>query len=332
VLIALAILGLLTALVTVPVDTTPLESHPHPSTSYAVAVAAYDSVRARERDVVMKDGGSLLYVHGQRTPRAIVLVHGITNSPRQFRELAELFHARGYTVLVPRLPLHGLRGADVERLKSLTAEQYRDYADRSVDIATGLGDSVFVMGLSAGANVAAWIAQHRREVARVVVIAPAISLAAVPAMLDAPMMNAMDRAPNVTIRQQPDTSRPHAYFGVSTRALGETLRFAASVLHEAERGAPVVPDLIVVSNANDRTVDEGPARRLDSLWRARPGTTVRRYRFDKQLALPHDVIDVSQRCGMPALVYPVLIALMEKRSIDEVPAPPARCGVPPQPK
>ncbi|MEO7455535.1 MAG: alpha/beta fold hydrolase, partial [Gemmatimonadaceae bacterium] len=302
----------------------PLPSHPHPIAAYALATAAYDSLRAHERNDVMADGASMIFVHGARTPRAIVLVHGLTNSPRQFRELAELFYDRGYNVIVPRLPLHGLRTADVASLGALTADAYRDYADGAVDIAGGLGDSVFVMGLSAGGNVASWIAQRRPDVTRVVVIAPAIALGKLPALLDAPAMNLMERVPSITIRQKADTGRRHAYFGVSTRALGETLRFAATVRADAEQDAPAVHDLTMVTNANDRTVDPASALALAALWQSREGVRISYFTFDVALRLPHDLIDASQRCGMPDAVYPVLIALVEKQPVV-TPTAASRC-------
>jgi carboxylesterase len=271
----------------------------------------------------------MLRVHGARTPRAIVLVHGLTNSPRQFRELAEQFHGRGYNVIVPRMPLHGLRAGDVEVLKGLTAEKLRTYADRAADIADGLGDTVLVIGLSTGGDVAAWMAHHRPDVTRIVVVAPALKLARLPAKVAVPLMNLADRMPNVTIRQRPDTSRRHAYFGVSTRALAETFRFGATVVREAEASTPVVAQLALVTNGNDRTIDERAALALADAWGRREGVTVQRFRFDPALALPHDLIDVSQGCGAPAVVYPVLIALIERG--DMSPLAPARtpCGVVP---
>lgn len=312
-LIALAVLGFVSALLMVPVDTDPLPSRAHPRASYAEAVAAFDSLHTAEAPLVMRDGASLLFVHGERTPRSIVLVHGLTNSPRQFRELAEQLYGRGYNVVVPRLPLHGLRAGDVEVLKALTAGKLRAYADQAVDIAAGLGDTVLVLGLSTGGNVAAWMAHHRADVARIVVVAPALKLARLPAMLAAPSMNLADRMPNVTIRQRPDTSRRHAYFGVSTRALAETFRFGATVVREAEEKAPLVANLALVTNGNDRTIDENSALALADAWSRYDGIRVERFRFDAALGLPHDLIDVSQRCGAPELVYPVLIALVEMR-------------------
>jgi esterase/lipase len=319
-LIALAVAALLSGMLLVGVNTSPLPADPRALRGYEASVVAFDSMRAAEGPLVVQDGGSLLYVHGHRTPRTILLLHGLTNSPRQFRELAEQFHARGYNVLVPRLPLHGLREGDVAALGALTAEQLRDYGDRAVDMAVGLGDTLIVLGLSTGGNVAAWAAHHRPEAARIVVVAPAIKLARLPSSLAGPAMNLLDRVPNVVIRQQPDTTRPHAYFGVSTRALAETFRFGVSVAREAAAGAPVVRDLTMVTNANDRTIDERAALDLAAAWARDPAVTVAMFRFDAGLGLPHDVVDATQRCGRTDLVYPVLIALVEKESVAPIAA------------
>jgi esterase/lipase len=312
-IVALVVLGVIAGLAAIPIDTRPLRSNPHPIAAYVDAVAAFDSLRADEDGRVMPDGASLMFVHGRRMPRAIVLIHGLTNSPRQFRELAQQFHERGYNVIVPRLPQHGLEPANISHLKTLTAEKYRDYADQAIDLAQGLGDTVFAIGLSAGGNVAAWIAQHRPDVARVIIIAPAITVARIPGLLDAPAMNLMERVPNISIHQRPDSGRGHAYFGTSTRGLGETLRFGATVM-AADRDPPAVRDITVVINDNDHTVDEEPVLHLADAWQ-RDGVVTTTYRFDRRLKLPHDVIDVTQRCGLPAVVYPALIALLEKQLV-----------------
>jgi alpha-beta hydrolase superfamily lysophospholipase len=55
--------------------------------------------------------GYALRDHGRRTERAIVLIHGFTNCPAMYRQLAEQLHKDGANVLVPRLPRHGLENA-----------------------------------------------------------------------------------------------------------------------------------------------------------------------------------------------------------------------------
>jgi esterase/lipase len=325
-LVALLVLSLLTAFVTVPIDTRSLAAAPHPSDDYGVAAATIDVMRTRDSGLVMPDGASVAYLHGHRTPRAVVPIHGLTNSPRQFRELAQLIFDRGDNVVVPRLPLHGLVAGDVDVLREVTAERYRSYADTAVDIARGLGDTVIVIGLSAGGNVAAWIVQHRADVARVIVVSPALTLARIPRLLATPAMNVLERVPNYTIRQAPDTLRPHAYFGVSTRGLGETLRFGASVMEDVERDPPLVRDITMVLNENDRTISARSATSLAERWRTRDGVSVTVHHFPRALRLPHDLIDVSQHCGMPSIVYPVLIALMDKRGVTDESAAAGPCS------
>lgn len=45
--------------------------------------------------------------HGHKTDEVFVLLHGITNTPVQFREFAEILFLRGANVLIPRMPFHG---------------------------------------------------------------------------------------------------------------------------------------------------------------------------------------------------------------------------------
>lgn len=39
--------------------------------------------------------------------------------------------------------------------------------------------------------------------------------------------------------------------------------------------------------------------------------------LDGRLGLPHDVIDITQKCGVTAVAFAVLIALLEKRAVPE---------------
>ncbi|MGH7620538.1 MAG: alpha/beta hydrolase, partial [Gemmatimonadaceae bacterium] len=147
----------------VPVRAGDLRSHPHPSRTYAEAVARARKLVTSDDSIVAEGGATILLVHSGRAPRAVVLFHGFTNSPRQFAELADSLFASGDNVLVPRLPHHAERGKDVSALSRLTAAELCRTADQAVDIASGLGDSVVVLGLSVGGVMATWAGEHRRE-------------------------------------------------------------------------------------------------------------------------------------------------------------------------
>ena len=95
---------------------------------------------------------SILLTHGIRTERAVFFFHGLTNCQQQFRELGQIFFDMGDNVLILRLPRHGMPDRKVENLSPLKAEELRDCADTSVDIACGLGQKVYVCGLSGWRN------------------------------------------------------------------------------------------------------------------------------------------------------------------------------------
>src|SRR5690349_16333948 len=142
---SIVLVFLLTAFL--PTNTDSLVSHPQPATDYEAAVARARLFQ-RGDSIAAASGRSVLRVHGHRTPRAVVLFHGLTNSPYQFRDLADSIYAAGDNVFVPRLPWHALPGGRQRELARITATALRGVADTSVDIASALGDTVIASGLS----------------------------------------------------------------------------------------------------------------------------------------------------------------------------------------
>ena len=68
--------------------------------------------------------------HGARTPTVHVLLHGYTNAPAQFREVAAAYFEAGDNVLVPRAPFHGYADPLTRELSGLTPEVLRDVLQR----------------------------------------------------------------------------------------------------------------------------------------------------------------------------------------------------------
>jgi esterase/lipase len=293
----------------VPVRTAGLVSHAVPAMSYDDAVERI--VRRQEADdrVAAEGGRSIFLTHGIRSARAVVLLHGFTNSPRQFEHLAAMLYAAGDNVYVPRLPHHAERNGTAKTLASLTAEELRDYADSAMDVADGLGDSVVVAGLSAGGTVAAWIAQTRGDAQRVMIIAPLLAIARVPQLLETPLMNLALRIPNVTQADSPDPSRPDRELGVSSRAIAQVMRLGTAVRRTAALTPPLVHEIVFVTNANDKTVKTAPVVDLARVW-SRAGSAVTVYEFPRSLGLAHDVAEEVGPHAQPTLVYSELLALI----------------------
>jgi esterase/lipase len=291
----------------IPLRSGDLDSHPFPVSSYSAAVARVAAQQAADDRVASPVGRTLLLSHGQRSARVDVLLHGFTDSPNQFAALADSLFREGDNVYVPRLPHHAERAGDARALAGLTAVQLRKTADSAVDVAVGLGDTITVVGLSAGGTMAGWIGQHRTEVRRVVMIAPAFEAGRVPSRLEGFLINLTERLPNVTRRSAPDTARPDRNPGFATHALAEVLRLGTAVRSAAAHSPPKAKELTLLLNDRDRTVKSAAALKLARQWAA-SGATVSVYRFPASLGLPHNVLD-GREGNDPQIVYPTLMAL-----------------------
>jgi carboxylesterase len=272
--------------------------------SYTRAVAMIARRQAADDRVAVPSARSILLTRGAPSARAIVLLHGLTNSPQEFEPLARRLHADGNNVLVPRFPLHGLRDGSARSLATLKASQLRAFADSVMSEAEGLGDSVVVAGLSLGGTVAAWIGQER-AVRRAVLIAPALEPGHIPAILDRLLVGLVDRLPDVTRRSARDTARPDREPGFSTRAIAELLELGGSVIRDAAREAPRTQQFVVLVNAADRTVRESAAEALARDW-ARHGAAVSVFELPDSLRLPHNIIDPDRGRVMGAAMLELL--------------------------
>src|SRR5204862_7923704 len=125
-----------------------LRSRPDPAKDYAEGLERPARLQAEDDERISPVCRTRALLHGQRTERVVILVHGLTNCPQQWATFADLLHARGCNVLLPRMPRHGFQDRMTIEPSRLRAEELRDFADRVVDAAAGLGDDVILAGLS----------------------------------------------------------------------------------------------------------------------------------------------------------------------------------------
>jgi len=290
-----------------------------PPITYAEAVERVARRQAADDSVVAPGGRSILMTHGDRTPHTFVLLHGFTNSPSQFEELGARLFAAGDNVYIPRLPRHAEREAPVRALSRVKADELTMFADSVVDVARGLGDSVVVVGLSAGGSIAAWIAQWRGEVLRSVLIAPALGVGLLSDEGGRELVELASVLPNVRRTTRPDTTRPDMVQGTTSRGLAEVLSLGHRVRDQAEERAPRAGEMLFLLNQRDQTVSEKAALDLAQRWSDR-GASVAVYRFPASARLPHNVMEAAGRGGNPEMVYPIITALARAQA----PPPPAK--------
>src|SRR6266478_8011554 len=154
--------------------------------SYAEAIEIAKGLQDLDGPNVNPVCHTRLYTHGEPTARALVLLHGFTNCPRQFDDIGKDFFSRGWNVLIPRYPRHGY----TDRLNTAIAELRSDHliavANRSAEAGAGLGERLTVAGLSLGAILTGHIAETR-AVERAVLVAPMFGLRPFPG----PVLTAM---------------------------------------------------------------------------------------------------------------------------------------------
>jgi hypothetical protein len=299
----------------------PLSVTPAPARSYAEAKGRIERFKALDRDPrILPQAYTQLYDCGERTPLAVVLLHGLTNHPGQFVQFAPLVRELGANVFVPRLPEQGDRDRMTTRLENLTAEMLLASAGEAVDIACGLGERVCVLGISTSALLCAYFVQHRADVAHAIAVSPVFALLKFPYPASRLIGGAMRRLPNAFIwwdpRNKENIMPPTGYPRFSTHALGDCLLLADDVW-DASRAEPFAGGrATVLTNERDPAVNNRAADGVALAWQRYRRETTQAYRFT-DLPEDHDIIDPQNATPRTDIVYPVLMQFV--RQTMEVP-------------
>jgi alpha/beta hydrolase family protein len=283
--------------------------------SYAEAIEIAKGLQDLDGPNVNPACHTRLYTHGQQTERALVLLHGFTNCPRQFDDVGKDFFSRGWNVLIPRYPRHGYTNRLNTAIAELRADHLVAAANRSVDAGFGLGARLTVAGLSLGAALAGYMAQTREGIDRTVMIAPMFGLKPIPG----PLLSAASRLayvlPNFYIwwnsRLKDKIGPPHGYPRLSTHAYAALFEVGRRLFSEARKAAPRSDPITVITNAAEPRLDNRFTYQLIDLWR-QLGTHVETFEFPLSEGLPHDLVDpVSNPSGVTDASYPVLKRFIE---------------------
>ena len=287
----------------------------NPAVDHDEAVSRVDDLRAADEasGVINPVCLPTAMTHGEKTDKIIVFFHGFTSCPEQFRELAEQFYDQGYNVYIPRMPHHGHADQMSEALLNTSAEELAAFATESIDIARGLGDEVIVGGLSGGGTITAWVAQEHEDVDLAVMVAPFLGIGFIPTVLNRPVARLIDDIPNIwmwwdpTTKENSPTTAPYSYPRYPLHALAEYLRLGYATQQGAKQTRPDVNSIVVITNANDSSVDNNVAAQLVDAWNIHGEEYLDTYEFEKAYNLPHDLISPTREDGNPGIVYPIII-------------------------
>lgn len=303
----------------------PWESVPraHPARSYEEAVARGEVLQQRDDPAwrvdqslePLHDGcGTRLLLHGERTERVVVLLHGYTKCPNQYDALAQLLHQQGYSVIVPRYPFHGYADTMTDALAEMTAERLLETVQEAVDVACGLGEHVTVLGFSLGGLLASWLAQHRADLDYVLIVAAPFTVHTFPAWMNRILANLFIMLPPSFIwwdgKAKADAHRGiFAYPRFPSNSFGHLLRIGLLVQQSARRQRPAARNIVISANPTDESVDNRGAQRLLDRWREH-GANVYWHEFDEEWGLAHEIMDPLHKMQQVERVYPLLLELI----------------------
>jgi pimeloyl-ACP methyl ester carboxylesterase len=252
---------------------------------------------------------SLVY-RGERGAGAVILLHGLTASPPAWRDVASALAARGRTVVVPRLLLHGHANRMTAALRGITARALVDDVAAIVRAVAQLGEEVTIAGHSLGATLALDAAARGPEVARAIAVAPFLGIAGVPHEVHPLLLRGLGLVPGVFLWWDPvlrDKLEPaHGYPRYPLAALIAGLSIADRARDDAHR-APNACAIDIVINAAETSVNNRTAQRLADDWR-RAGASIAVHRLHG-LDWSHDIIEPAREPAQRALA--TLVEIIE---------------------
>jgi len=108
---------------------------------------------------------------GEKGKTGILLIHGFTVTPANFRGFADALASDGYTVSLPLLPGHG---GTPDELLEVTWQDWLAEVVKAYDALRAECSEVFVAGISLGGALALQLATQRRDMKKLFLLAPAV--------------------------------------------------------------------------------------------------------------------------------------------------------------
>ncbi|MDX2080640.1 MAG: hypothetical protein SFU53_07635 [Terrimicrobiaceae bacterium] len=289
---------------------------PVPTTDPSGAAKLFEAIQAAEARLPLSpEGESRMFSHGRRTPRVFVLLHGLTNCPEQFVPLGRILFESGANVVIPRARYAGLANRLNNEQGRQSAQDLIDQAEEGLALATGLGDSITLVGLSGSAVAVGWMAQNRPGIDRAVLISPFFAPNGMPALAVDAIAPVLARLPPVFIWWNPELREanpgpPYAYPRVSTFTLADTLQLSRNVQAGVRTGPLEAGRVLFITSDADVAVDGPLNRALAAEWEKRFPGRVTFFEFPADQKVPHDMIDPNQPDQRTAIAYPKILQLL----------------------
>ncbi len=172
-----------------------------------------------------------------------------------------------------------------------------DQAATGLDIASGLGDRITLVGVSGGAVAAAWMAQNRDDIESVVLLSPLFGIHSQPVALVDAVSAILNRGPNFyfwwNAKEKDAIGPPYSYPRFGTRCIASTLELSRAIRNHLASQPLRAGRIAILTSACDLCANSAQTRQLAAQWEQYNPGRVSIYEFPEALGVPHDVIPTN---------------------------------------
>lgn len=179
----------------------------------------------------------------------VLVIHGFTGSPQSVRPWAEAIHAKGRTVIVPRLPGHG---TSVQDLANYGPRDWVNTAEEGLRGLIDRCDRIFVCGLSMGGTITYDLASRFKDQIAGIVVVNGPVFSKDPRAKLAPLLGKVNLSLKGVANDIAEPGQHEIAYGkVSTRAAAKLLTY----MGEVQRGLGRIScPALVFTSAQDHVV------------------------------------------------------------------------------
>jgi carboxylesterase len=299
---------------------TPLCPNPGADQAYNDSLKRIKILQSHETNGFNPSLKTILLTQGKRTKKAVLWFHGYTAATLQFKPLAELCFKKGYNVLVPCIPHHGMKDRMTNEVSKIRMKELVQFTNYMVDVMHGLGDKIVVGGLSMGGVMSSWVAQYRPDVATSIIIAPFLGARIIPTKLIPLVVFATGLLPDIRQWWDPEKKMEcdgpkYGYPQYSYKSLRQVLKMGMKIRADARKRKPTAKKVYMVINDHDESVNNELCQQLVDNWEGMRATNVQTHHFPDALGIPHDCISIEEPQGKTNLVYSVLMKIVEGKEV-----------------
>ncbi len=286
------------------------------NSDYNSSLAMIERRNFIDSDKVNQECKDILMDQKKKVEKVVMIYHGFTNCPKQFELLGKQLFGKGFTVYIPRMPRHGYRDLLTNETEELTSKELVDYSNVTMNIATGLGDKVELIGISGGGLIANWVGLQSPKVSKVMNIAPLYEPLDYPQWQLRPIVNLLDIIPNQfkwwddVAKDKPQFGPKYAYPLYALKAINSFLKISLDLDNRLDNVSQSRSQkYILITGESDKAINSSVAYNYTAKMMKIPNNTIETYQFPADLDLNHDIIDPNQRQAKIDKVYPKLIEL-----------------------